>query len=155
MGPITRVIGNGIGLASEYHANRQASKSPLRPASDVPPQEEGDDSDGSTDHDEDNWELDRVQREVVPDALSGEDGRDVDEVLKAFFEKHPPPPEYSEFGRLPCPVILPQRRPQMNTRGFVRAYAPVLQDCNIDQATWMDFLNGFQKAIKVSALVDS
>lgn len=53
-------------------------------------------------------------------------------------------------GQLPMPVVLPQRRPKMNTRGFVRAYAPVLMECDIDQTMWMDFLNGFHKAIKMS-----
>src|SRR3569833_750233 len=31
--------------------------------------------------------------------------------------------------RIPCPVIIPQRRPRSIVRGFVRANAPVLQEC--------------------------
>lgn len=141
------MLATDIGLATEYNATRKASKSPSRPVSDASPKDEDFDSDRSTDLDEENWELDDVQRETAPDALSGEDGRDVDEVLEAFFQRHPPP-QYREVGRLPRLVILKR------TRGFVRAYTPVLQDCHIDQATWMDFLSGFHKAIKVSAAID-
>ena len=156
MGPLSKVVGGGIGLAKEYSADRKARKSSPQPPLSVDHEPDLNgvrpeyDSDRSTDHDEDNWELDEAQRDVAPsDALVGENGRDVDEILDAFFKKHHEPPQYTETGQLPCPVILPQRRPQMNTRGFVRAYAPVLQSCDIDQSTWMDFLNGFHKAIKV------
>lgn len=41
---------------------------------------------------------------------------------------------------LPCPVIIPQRRPRNKDRGFVRAYAPVLQDCGISQDVFLQFL---------------
>lgn len=37
-----------------------------------------------------------------------------------------------EISRLPCPVIIPQRRPESRDRGFVRAYAPNLVDSGID-----------------------
>ncbi|KAE8345613.1 hypothetical protein BDV24DRAFT_148186 [Aspergillus arachidicola] len=42
------------------------------------------------------------------------------------------PPTHSS-RRLPCPVIIPQRRLRKKDRGFVRAYAPVLADCGISQ----------------------
>lgn len=48
------------------------------------------------------------------------------------------PPENPQ--RLPCPVIIPQRRPRNKDRGFVRAYAPVLRDCGIDQEVFLQFL---------------
>ncbi|KAI1371139.1 hypothetical protein F4677DRAFT_319258 [Hypoxylon crocopeplum] len=49
-------------------------------------------------------------------------------------------------GRLPYPVILPQRRPKQRDRGFIRAYAPDLMRCGIDEPTFMAFLDGFDKA---------
>ena len=49
-------------------------------------------------------------------------------------------------AQLPCPVILPQHRPRDKKRGFVRAYAPVLEDVGIDQGTFLDFLRTFKKA---------
>jgi hypothetical protein len=79
------VLATGIGLATEYNASHKASKSPSRPVSDAPPKDEEFDSDRSTDLDEENWELDDVQRETAPDALSGQDGRD-DEVFEGSFK---------------------------------------------------------------------
>lgn len=45
---------------------------------------------------------------------------------------------------LPAPVIIPQRRPNARSRGFVNAYAPALMDCGIDQETFLKFLDGFR-----------
>lgn len=82
-----------------------------------------------------------------------------------------PPPAYSEIdvaqqaeapssstnlrtspaaGRLPYPVVLPQRRPGNSQRGFVRAYAPALGQCGIDQDAFLDFLDTFQKSCESS-----
>jgi hypothetical protein len=46
---------------------------------------------------------------------------------------------------LPYPVILPQRRPGNKTRGFVRAYAPVLQDVGIERDQFLTFIKELQK----------
>ncbi|KAB8243505.1 hypothetical protein BDV35DRAFT_383061 [Aspergillus flavus] len=54
----------------------------------------------------------------------------------------------------PGPVIIPQRRPGNKDRGFVRAYASVLADCDISQVVFLNFLEGsFQasKAVYVAA----
>lgn len=54
---------------------------------------------------------------------------------------------------LPYPVILPQRRPQSKSRGFVRAYAPLLGECKgIDEATFLNFLKEFQKESQASGV---
>ena len=55
-------------------------------------------------------------------------------------------------GGLPCPVIIPQRRPENQSRGWIRAYAPALMDCGIDQRQFLSFLDGFNEASKVSKL---
>ena len=49
-----------------------------------------------------------------------------------------PLPEKSQ--RLSCPVIIPQRRPRDKNRGFVRAYAPALEDSGISQEVFLQFL---------------
>ena len=49
-----------------------------------------------------------------------------------------PLPEKSQ--RLSCPVIIPQRRPRDKDRGFVRAYAPALEDSGISQEVFLQFL---------------
>lgn len=56
----------------------------------------------------------------------------------------------SQLNRLPCPVILPQRRPRDRTRGFVRAYAPVLQNAGINQETWLRVMDDFYESSKVT-----
>ena len=112
-------------------------------------EDEGSDSD-SGEADEEDWELDEAG-EGYGDSedVSGERQASVGEIVQSFIEEHPP--AYSPLkGRLPCPVILPQRRPKDKSRGFVRAYAPVLMDCGIDQATFLDFLKSFHKASKVN-----
>jgi len=56
--------------------------------------------------------------------------------------------------RLPYPVIIPQRRPRNKGRGFIRAYAPALNDCGIDQDTFLSFLKSFHSASKASPVFD-
>lgn len=60
-----------------------------------------------------------------------------------------PPPELQPLRPLPCPVIIPQRRPKKKDRGFVRAFAPVLADCGINQEMFLEFLEDFDKANQV------
>lgn len=52
-------------------------------------------------------------------------------------------------SKLQCPVVIPQRRPGSKTRGFIRAYAPVLSNHDIDQETFLTFLKSFHKASQV------
>lgn len=60
-----------------------------------------------------------------------------------------------EHNRLPCPVIIPQRRPGTHGRGFVQAYAPVLAECGIDQTTFLMFLQAFEESVKVRQSITS
>ena len=85
-------------------------------------------------------------------ANSFEDGpsRDAELLIDEFMRFHPPPP-YSKYpitGNLPCPVIIPQRRPRDWKRGFMRAYAPVLGDCGVSQDMFLDFLKTFDAVNK-------
>ena len=52
------------------------------------------------------------------------------------------------------PVVVPQRRPRTRSRGFMRAYAPELGGCQVDQALFLSFLEGFDDAIKVRTIVE-
>ncbi|KXT11811.1 hypothetical protein AC579_6067 [Pseudocercospora musae] len=54
---------------------------------------------------------------------------------------------------LPCPVIKTQRRPRKKSRGFVRAYAPVLQNASIDQDTFLAFLKNFHKSAQAHPIL--
>jgi hypothetical protein len=66
-------------------------------------------------------------------------------LVDEFMMSHSSPPycKNAITGNLPCPVIIPQRRPRDWKRGFMRAYAPVLADCSISQDTFLDFLKTF------------
>lgn len=219
MGPLVRLIGSGIGLASEALAarkeNKQRSRSPApsgqsessAPASDsgnrAPPaydsldpgstnyglvevandheakqlidqgkavpadtfHETNDDDPEGADDDEAYWELDEATDPDPPaydyapsmrseiDSAEPENGEakpDVHKLVQKFLTAHPAPTHGT--GRLPCPVIIPQRRPRTKGRGFVRAYAPVLADCGIDQNTFLEFLKTFYKASQASPI---
>lgn len=111
-------------------------------------------------YDEQDWALDEAADEADGTAADKhqpeEDGKkmsarvNVEELIAKFMVKHP------EIGRpvvstgLPVPVILPQRRPGTKKRGFVRAYAPALDNCGISQELFLDFLETFDECAKVS-----
>ncbi|CZR64616.1 uncharacterized protein PAC_14514 [Phialocephala subalpina] len=160
-------IAGGIGLASEsisaHRANKRAksqmreeqSKSPAplsRPSShnEKHPFEE---------NDEDQWALDDAQDELLPTrsppttpGSPEKPIRDVKVLIDIFIQSHPLP-NYADLPpppHLPYPVVLPQRRPKNRSRGFIRAYAPVLMNAGIDQATFLDYLELFDKASQAS-----
>ena len=95
--------------------------------------------------------IDEHNLEVSP---LGENDRQryVDKIVVSFIGQHPPPPYSQRSSKLPCPVIVPQRRPRDKTRGFIRAYAPVLSECGIDQTTFLQFLETMDKASRVGRL---
>ena len=172
MGRLVKLLGSGIGLVKEATASHKpCDTSPAANASTVPAEasesyapREGNGfvepaksyaSHDETDveSDQEDWILDDVQHQAAePDPPSDEvkHEKGVEELVQSFMAKHPPPSYTAATGRLPCPVILPQRRPENRARGFVLAYAPVLRDCGIDQATFLDFLDAFDKSTKTS-----
>ncbi|KAF7873981.1 hypothetical protein EAF04_002653 [Stromatinia cepivora] len=104
----------------------------------------------SEEGDEEAWALDEAANRSGPASPSEESSQDADELTNVFIRNHPPPAYSAAKPKLPCPVILPQRRPRDKKRGFIRAYAPVLEDCGIDQTTFLDFLKTFYHASKSS-----
>ncbi|RDW71512.1 hypothetical protein BP6252_08075 [Coleophoma cylindrospora] len=198
MSRLVRLIGSGIGLASEAYDKRKSSSQVPTQASvassssraapqwdDSPPQyvelpdehaaqliasgkavpagsqsekksahEENDEDDDSLseDSDEEHWELD----EALETVRSSHDDREVNlteaQIADEFTRNHPPPAytPISPKGKLAYPVIIPQRRPRNKKRGFVRAYAPALADCGVDQAAFLDFLESFDSSSKAS-----
>ena len=116
---------------------------------------QGDDENTESDEhelDEEVWELDEAGDAYSgPENTLSERQQGVDELVQTFLNQNPPPYDATR-GRLPCPVIIPQRRPKDKSRGFVHVYAPVLLDCGIDQTTFLDFLKTFHKASQVSSI---
>lgn len=133
--------------------------------------EECPESDGDVrkrfDNDDEDWALDEAAAELkgplpnyadlTPSHITTEvDVDPVDELVVLFQQSHRDiflADMEAETPRrpLPCPVILPQRRPKQKSRGFVRAYAPLLGECaGIDQSTFIDFLDTFDKSSQAS-----
>ena len=111
--------------------------------------------------DEADWQLDEA-REAISRSSSSETSLDqvpnekearqhyVDKIIKSFLLRNPAPSTSQVTGNLPCPVIIPQRRPHKKSRGFVRAYAPVLADSGVTQDAFMQFHKAMYKASQVS-----
>ncbi|KAI1186487.1 hypothetical protein F5B17DRAFT_403565 [Nemania serpens] len=107
---------------------------------------------GITSSDEDGtdyeWDLDDAQEEL------SESRREDNQQLLADALQPVPPAFEAPRGRLQYPVILPQRRPKRRRRGFIRAYAPDLLACGIDQPTFMAFLDQLDKSTAYSPLAN-
>jgi hypothetical protein len=108
-------------------------------------------SDSDEEDDEEAWELDEAAEEADPPSYAETTQQETNDELARALGRLPPP---NPSQRLPCPVIIPQRRPKNKARGFVRAYAPVLEDCGIDQATFLTFLKSFHQSSKASPILD-
>lgn len=123
--------------------------------------------------DETAWELDEMAERVAPPSYSeneaplaarnieGGPNEDIlkkeDGMIRDLVRMAGPPPQ--PIQRLPCPVIIPQRRPRNKDRGFVRAYAPVMEGCGVGQDVFLKFQEDWLTASKVfgppSGLADS
>lgn len=116
---------------------------------------------------EQQWALDEAQEELLhstqeqSDSLENKPAQqhvNEDDLAHRFASEYPAPPPYSaiqdEGGtsrpQLSAPVVLPQRRPKDRDRGFIRAYAPTLNEFGIDQEMFIEFLNTAEKACQGS-----
>jgi hypothetical protein len=159
--------------AQSASASQQEEKDDLPPDyATVDPRGEESDSDDSDDlpveADDDAWELDEAidhdasrpaTLEQTPSSTGSEKAAKEEKNIPARVERllakcaPPPPRAHGPDGRLvaplPCPVVVPQRRPQNKSRGFVRAYAPVLAEVGIDQDTFIQFLEEWDKSAQV------
>lgn len=149
-----RGVSGAVGLASESIKARKAdSQSPEKntPAptprsdsaqaiEDVPSTQRGDEAGDDL---ENEWNLDDAQ-----DEIAGEHSKSAVDANpeRTFLEKHGRQSGPVVAGQLELPVVIPQRRPKDRSRGFIRAYAPVLQSAGIDQPTWLEFLDTLQKS---------
>ena len=119
-------------------------------------------------HDEENltvqeWTLDDVEselaeagREITPAESNVIQSKPEDQAL-TFINDHKNELQHLSSGRRPIPqaVLIPQRRPGSRQRGFIRAYAPMLNEyAGINQDMFMDFLSDFDKASKSSLVFD-
>ena len=124
--------------------------------------------------DGEHWELDDAQDELMSVKSNSSSTshsehpkakREIDptKITDAFMERHPISGEIGPNGddtgghphpKFPLPVILPQRRPQARARGFIRAYAPDLAIKDVNQETFLDFIENFNAASLASQWVN-
>ncbi|KAF4460309.1 FAD binding domain-containing [Fusarium albosuccineum] len=109
------------------------------------------------------WRLDEAQDELLPhyrerpeepSSYSQEISGAVD-LGQNLINRYPLPSSPEVITKLPNPVILPQRRPKTRKRGFIRAYAPVLNDTGISQDMFLDFLETFHTSTQASPWLDA
>ncbi|KAM0477774.1 hypothetical protein ACHAPX_005538 [Trichoderma viride] len=102
------------------------------------------------------WNLDAAQSQLEPPpdyATVMEQDIDANTMAEGFVRNHMLPP--GNYQKLPMPVILPQRRPGDRARGFIHAYAPLLQNVGIDQTTFMDFIRELNLATAPSPWINA
>ncbi|EXJ75793.1 uncharacterized protein A1O5_00300 [Cladophialophora psammophila CBS 110553] len=155
-GPLTRVtkgVGSLIGLAAEAHAQHKNKKtSTLAKRHDAP---ETNDSPAIGRGDGVRHESLEIDEQESP-SNEDEDAFAIDTLLPPSYDDVISPQSstaapFTTVKPLPHPIILPQRRPHHSSRGFVRAYAPVLQTHkNISQTTFLQFLKNFQQSSRAS-----
>lgn len=125
-----------------------------------------DSDDAAAANDEAAWELDDMAECVAPLSHAGSETslaagegeseeakvKKEEQMIRDLLRMAGPPPQ--PVRRLPCPVIIPQRRPRNKDRGFVRAYAPVLDECGIGQDVFLKFLKDWLAASKSAPWID-
>lgn len=58
-------------------------------------------------------------------------------------------------NHLPCPVVIAQRRPGNKERGFIEAYAPLLEQFSVQQDEFISFITATNKAVQSSKLLSA
>ena len=145
MGRGTKLVGSLIGAGREAYAHHKAknAEKELSDAQQVHPDGHGEHHEPDEQLDEEDWALDEVSAELSTD----EKHYGHVSLIETLAQEVPP----ANLRPLPVPVVLPQRRPQTKSRGFVRAYAPLLGDCKgIDENTFIRFLDEFYEKTQTS-----
>jgi hypothetical protein len=148
-------VGGGIGLVSEAYKARKANKTQKDTNTNQRRIESISDHPTTSLDLEEAWELDEAQNDLTdtPAARDSNEITDPTTLAEAFILRLPtsisatpvPPTQ-----KLPFPIIIPQRRPTDRSRGMIKAYPPILSTRNIDQATFLDFLDTFNKSTQAT-----
>ncbi|KAL2818582.1 hypothetical protein BJX63DRAFT_57809 [Aspergillus granulosus] len=165
-----RGLAAGIGLASEAYKAKKREKEIPAPG----PTEQTKHMDRLPDTQlEEDWELDEAQDELCAEnreqnqaqqhqhsacnteAETEAEALSNDHTVQAFLRNTQctPPPYISDPSTAPkllYPVILPQRRPRSNKRGFIRAYPPDLEQFAIDQEIFLNFIETSNKVCQAT-----
>ena len=144
-------------VADELIASGQAEPTDEKtPTHELVPQDKGDDG---VDRDEADWALDEAAADGEDDEPASKNEKDneyIEECISnnARVSAASSPVSKKSMPKLPFPVIVPQRRPGTKTRGFVRAYPPVLEETGISQDAFLGFLKDLHKAAQASPIFD-
>lgn len=144
---LIRITSAGIGFVSEALHYRREKKN-LRGEECVGRSQRSDNASTLEQSNEAIWTLDDTEREAVPHKTDSKSPKEPSDLAKAFLRRHPCHFDIDLDTRLALPVILVQRRPKKRARGFIRGYAPALADMGIDQETFLDFIDTFNKALE-------
>ncbi|KAH0351854.1 hypothetical protein KCU81_g2108, partial [Aureobasidium melanogenum] len=154
---IVQNVGGGIGFVSEAYKAHKANKTQSKSETDSQQQENSiGDAVSALNPEEEAWALDEAQDDLIgePQAQNKDEATDPATLADAFISRLPPsltaaePPLPRE--KLPFPIIIPQRRPKDRSRGLVRAYPPILESRGIDQTTFIDFIETFNKSTQAT-----
>lgn len=165
-GPIVKIfkgLATGVGFVSESIQHHKEKK---RAHDQQEEQQETSERAGSgtttREYDEADWQLDEAQQELSRETSQTPSTPDSPEQIPgladSLIRNHPPtahlkPP--SSAARLELPVVVTQRRPKARDRGFVKAYAPILEDVGIDLASFLDFIDKLNKAVEPSPWIQA
>lgn len=164
LGVLIQGAAAGVGLASESIQNHKENKRARKQ------QEEQSNADGQAtlqherasgealleECDEAVWRLDEAQEDLAREidrtsrSISPGSPCEATSLADDFIRTHRSEELPNPSARLELPVVLPQRRPRTRTRGFIRAYAPLLEGAGIDQPAFLDFIYKLNKAVEPS-----
>ena len=110
------------------------------------------------------WELDEAQEEIAesqPQVIQSKvvtsafvPQKEIPLLAEKFASTYPLLQEVA-LPPLNCSVIIPQRRPDSRKRGFIRAYAPVLEIKGISEDVFLDFIATFNVASQANPLLQA
>lgn len=164
LGALVQGAAAGVGLASEsiqhHKEKKRAQKQQEQQSSTLghfTSQDERECREGLPEEcDEAAWQLDEAQDDIAQEANRTSTTNtqsapgDVSALADDFIRTHRSEELPVTGGRLDLPVVITQRRPKARTRGFIQAYAPLLEGAGIDQPAFLDFIEKLNKAVQPS-----
>ncbi|KAL8671374.1 MAG: hypothetical protein Q9168_004122 [Polycauliona sp. 1 TL-2023] len=128
-------------VAGELIASGQAEPTDAeKPTHELLPEQAEDDNESP---DAVDWALDEAAAEIEEEKVTDDDSG------KAVTPTTSKP---ATSKQLPFPIVIPQRRPNTKSRGFIRAYPPILESKDISSDLFLGFLKEFHTAAQASPI---
>ncbi|EXF82964.1 hypothetical protein CFIO01_01334 [Colletotrichum fioriniae PJ7] len=142
----------GIGTISEalHHRKEKRSRAPNPEKPSIQPGDFNNTESRPKQLDEGTGKSNATDLEGATPTSASPPAKDTGDIALAFIKRHPLDITRSseDRQRLSLPVLVPQRRPEKRARGFIRAYAPMLANVDINQDTFLDFIDTFNKSLE-------